>query len=451
LAEPESKAEVLKLNTLRTRLTGFNQRPLPAGSITTHTNGSRTLVTADGRHFEFRLDGTLSLFKGRNRSASFSNNGRLVSLHTPELDVRTGPRGAHMAIWRRPDHSVLVTTAPGTGYLETGVVLPGNQPGVRRVYFNGSNLDSRTYVVYTYNGADLLHYTPEAAFDPVVYGWVYYPWKPVTFKVGFGASVGPAANQTYFTPSESYPSGYSWLADFDISGVLEKAFGQERQSNEGLSRPAPSSSEIAETIAAAPVLDNLLGADTETPITPVLKDAVADEVRRQLAVANAASSGKEDLRATELPAALELDHVFVVSSILEVNTTDDESCNLSGGDVLRLMDPPADGVTLAHVRVAAGRRDDCPAGEIVAVNLQDLQEMQNDLRASIVAGLRVLRDNQGKEGWPQAPASVAAALRNSRETAKQDTDVKPTELVEAINQKLKELESSVLKDAFGTL
>ena len=44
-----------------------------------------------------------------------------------------------------------------------------------------------------------------------------------------------------------------------------------------------------------------------------------------------------------------------------------------------------------------------------AVNLTDLQEMQNHLRETIDVGLKELQDKQGKGGLPQAPASAQAA------------------------------------------
>jgi hypothetical protein len=164
----------------------------------------------------------------------------------------------------------------------------------------------------------------------------------------------------------------------------------------------------AQDQSAQPPEPENIASTQDAPITPTIKDAIDEEVRQQLAIASAAASSQADPKSGDLPAALQLDHVFVVSSLLEVDARDDQTCNLSVGDVLQLAVPPDANEKSAKARVASSHRADCPTGEIVAVSLQDLQQMQNDLRAEMDEGLRQLHDNQGKAGWPQAPASALA-------------------------------------------
>lgn len=418
LPAPGSRASLQKLNEMRSRFTGLNHSPLPQGQIIAHPNGNHTVSTADGRLYKLRGDGTLSSFRSSDLSARFFASGQVASLHTRSIDIRAGPRGERTVIWRRPDRSVVVGTGPHSGYLEKTVILRGNREMIQRTYVSNGVVFTRTYTVYSVNGLLLPHYMPEVYFAPGMYGWVYYPWRPVTFDFGVGNPPWYAANRSYFNPSPSYTSGYSWLADFELSTALAMSFDQQ------FPEVSPAASGFTEALPP-----NHIAADVDTPITLTLKDAIAEEIRQQLRAENAPSSGhmiaaesaapignttapgNDDSDPTKLPAALQIDHVFVVSSPLEVEADEDQMCSLTGGDVLQLAAPPAADAKMAKARVASSRRSDCPAGEIVAVSLLDLQEMQNDLRAGIDAGLRALHDNQGRDGWPAAPAAALAPAR----------------------------------------
>jgi hypothetical protein len=52
---------------------------------------------------------------------------------------------------------------------------------------------------------------------------------------------------------------------------------------------------------------------------------------------------------------------------------------------------------------------DCPAGVTVTVSVSDLQEMHNNLRAQVEAGLGSLRTNLGQNGLPAAPPDAISA------------------------------------------
>lgn len=74
-----------------------------------------------------------------------------------------------------------------------------------------------------------------------------------------------------------------------------------------------------------------------------------------------------------------------------------------------LVAPPANDATIVELRVASSKQMDCPAGVMVAVSLQDLQEMQNSFRSQIESGLASLSANQGHGGIPVAPPDAVAA------------------------------------------
>jgi hypothetical protein len=156
---------------------------------------------------------------------------------------------------------------------------------------------------------------------------------------------------------------------------------------------------------------NRLRASATTPITQELKDQIAQEVKQQLEYDNAAAANpSHESKYDELPAVLgQANHVFIVSSDLEVTTDDMQGCGLRSGDLLRLVAPPANDATIVELRVAGSKQMDCPAGVMVAVSLQDLQEMQNSFRSQIESGLESLSANQGHGGIPVAPPDAVSA------------------------------------------
>jgi hypothetical protein len=145
-------------------------------------------------------------------------------------------------------------------------------------------------------------------------------------------------------------------------------------------------------------------------LTPDVKQAVADEVHRQLdleriegqsTTANTAYGDMPTMFSDNVP------HVFVVASSLMVDDRG-PGCALTDGDVLQLTRGPSDGDT-ANVVVMASKGQDCRRGSVVSVQLQDLQEMQNHMRETIDQGLTELQSNQGKGGLPALPPAAAGA------------------------------------------
>ena len=53
--------------------------------------------------------------------------------------------------------------------------------------------------------------------------------------------------------------------------------------------------------------------------------------------------------------------------------------------------------------VKASKKDECPIGATVGISVDELQEMHNQLRIQMDAGLKELAAKQGKNGLPAAP------------------------------------------------
>jgi len=181
-----------------------------------------------------------------------------------------------------------------------------------------------------------------------------------------------------------------WLTDYLLAENLKLAYQAQAQAN---------------ILAVPPTA----GGNTYAPqLTPEVKQAIAEEVRQQLAAAQqaAAAPNPQPLASssTEVPSALDpRKRVFVVSGYLDKRTTDGQECSLTPGDIItRLTDTP-DANQNIIVSVLSSKQADCPSGAQILVTVQDLQEMQNHFREQIDAGLKTLAMNQGKGGLPAAP------------------------------------------------
>jgi hypothetical protein len=155
-------------------------------------------------------------------------------------------------------------------------------------------------------------------------------------------------------------------------------------------------------------------------LSPEVKDQIAEEVKRQIALENAESmtgrTQEPDPASSSIQRSLTdgIKHVFIAGQNLDVVDSNGNECGLTEGDALQLIpggDPNATTVNLAVLASKGGR--ECGRGAVVAVNLADLQEMQNHMRETIDAGMLELQKKQGTGGLPAAPASALAPPNES--------------------------------------
>ena len=95
--------------------------------------------------------------------------------------------------------------------------------------------------------------------------------------------------------------------------------------------------------------------------------------------------------------------MFVVATDEDLTTSDGTECTLTGGDVVSRVGDKPDDDNMVDAIVKASKKDECPVGATVGVAVDDLQEMHNQLRIQMDAGLKELADKQGKNGLPAAP------------------------------------------------
>jgi hypothetical protein len=419
-AASASQARIQQLNSTRSNMSGINRKPLPAGELTVHSNGRMTLKADGGRQYGLRSNGTVASYSDREKTVSFDQSGKVSSIHTANMDIHNGAHGQRTIVSRRTDGTKVVSTGRHSGYVERNVVM-NNRSYVQRTTVLNNRVYTRTFVATSFGG---VAFVPPVFFAPRFYGWAYYPWAaPISFTWGwFGAPwyVGP---NPYFVASPVYPSAAFWLTDYSIGETLAAAYHLRHdaemademiddESAEADSAGANTSADGDAEASSDPNSDqqDTLHADSATPITPEVKAAIAEEVKQELASDNAHSANPSQASFDVLPSVLrQPNHVFIVSSDLDVTTTDQQLCALQAGDTLQLMSPAAADSGLVELRVASSKRRDCPAGVRVSVSLTDLQEMQNSFLTHTEEGLRKLHDNQGRAGLPSAPPDVVAA------------------------------------------
>jgi hypothetical protein len=441
LTKEGSASALHAINSTRTNFGGVNKKPIPPGEVSVAKNGSFSVNTPDGRQFGVRPNGTLASFSAGGRSATFGVHGQIRSVHTPTMDIVRNVRGQQTVIVRRPDHSVLVSTGPRGGYLQRSVTVNG-RAYVQRSYVMGSVHYTRVFTTYTFHGVALIHYVPAFYYAPPFYGWAYYPWRtPATVAWAWSAAPWYGYYGPYFAFAPAYPSAAFWLTDYYLAQTMADAYQIDSQPVQPPDYPPDP--------ALDPAAANELDAQAVTPITPELKQAIAGEVREQLAYENAGAANPEQAPTLNgLPQVLVANHLFVAGAPLNVLTGDNQTCGISIGDVLRLNAAPADNSTAADLTVMTSRQTDCPAGAQVTVSLADLQDMQNNFRAQLDSGLQTLHSGQGQGGLPAAPPSAIAPPPRPVEDLPPDDPTVQAQL-QAAQQQAAATETQVTQAAFA--
>ena len=295
----------------------------------------------------------------------------------------------------RPGGVRVVSIGVSRGFVERPISRPGF---VQRTYVVRGRPYVRVYHTYNYRGIVYRRYVPAYYYGPRFYFWVYNPWaRPVYWSWGWGRA--PWYYDGYFAPAPYYVSASLWLTDFIIAENLRAAYeAQQEEDAEAAYQYAPPPD--AGYYQADPNDYN------NAEISPALRQAIADEVQRQLDADRAAANNPQqaDYDSNQgPPPALAPDYrVFLVSAPLQVYDGD-QPCSLTPGDIIsRIEDNPGNDGAVA-VSVLTSKNADCRPGAQPRILVDDLQDMQNDLHAQTDEGLKRLSQNQGTNGMPAAP------------------------------------------------
>jgi hypothetical protein len=316
----------------------------------------------------------------------------------PQAFHRGPARQYHSHVVVRADHSRVVAQYGHRGYVEHPYSYRGHDFYRRSVYSHGRYVGVRYYRGYSWHGYGLHVWAPGIYFSRGFYGWAYHPWRThVYYRWGWYSAPWYGSYGYYFQPYSSYAGASEWLTDYTISQDLSTGYDAQP----GEAAPPPEAA----------------GGPDPNAITSDTKASINDEIEYELSVENgeadltsassdvdAGSSGIPRLFADSRP------HVFVVSGPIDVTMAGSaDQCTLSNGDVIRTTTPPAADDKNATLTVIASKRgeDQCAKASNVLVSLDDLQEMQNNLRQTVHDGLTQLQQEQGKNGIPALPAAAA--------------------------------------------
>ena len=388
--------------------------------------------------------------------ASIRPNGQIRSVDKNGMHIEHGMHGGRTVVSEHNGARV-VTTGRHGGYVQRPYAVRNGHTYVSRTYVVNGHAYAHVYRSYNYGGRAYYGYYPGYYYHPGFYGWAYNPWPaPVAWGWGWGGAPWYGYYGGYFAPYSVYPTAAFWLTDYLLSASLQAAYAARAEANAsaGQADASAAPADGGDQTAAS-------GDSNAATLTPEVKQAIADEVKAQLAseqaaAAPAASSGSSSgstsgapqptASSGEVPAALDPAHTtFIVASDLAV-TADGQECGLTQGDVLTRIDNTPDADQKVTVLVTSSKKTDCASGKKVAVSIDDLQEMHNHFMEQVDEGLKTLADKQGTGGLPKAPDT---ATTTGGEVPQPPPDTSAAAALQDQQAAADQTEAQVVKEAFS--
>ena len=377
-----------------------------------------------------RTTRSVSLPGGRTADVTRGRGGRVTEIRSrgrdgSQVTVSHTLRGQRRVVVERNGRMIVADGRRG-GYVQRAYFTRGGRTYYQRTYWRDGHPYARAYRGYDYRGVRYYGYAPGYYYHPAYYGWAYNPWAaPVYYGPAAWGWVGApwyGYYGAYFTPYPVYATASLWLTDYLIAANLQAAYQAQADANAAAAQQAYANGAAAQAQAdaaaaggpppAGPPPAGPSASAGQTPLSPEVKQAIADEVKAQLAAEQAAAANPQAAPSSaEVPDALNpAERVFVVSSALDVTpSAGGQECALTPGDVvMRISDTP-DANQNVTASVQSSKQTDCGTGQTVAVGVQDLQEMHNQFREQLDSGLKTLADNSGKGGLPKAPDTATTA------------------------------------------
>jgi hypothetical protein len=362
-----------------------------------------------------------------NRTGTINRNG---------MQIQHNPRGGRMVVSEH-NGTRIVNTGAGNGYVQHAYLTRGGRSYYSRTYLDNGVYRVGVYRGYNYGGHEYYGYHPSYWYHPAFYNWAYRPWgAPVPWVAGVGGW-GWAGKPWYgyyggyFAPYPVYSSAAFWLTDYLIAADLQAAYAARAEAN---------GDQAAAYDAGQGNADEASAANSGSPmLTPEIKQAIADEVKAELASEQQQSSGgpsgdsangqsgdgrgeagqaqdgqAQDAQASapannDLPSALDpARRTFVVPSNITV-TSDGQECGLTPGDIITRVTNTPDADQNVTAVVSASKKKDCAVDKRVVVSLDVLQEMRNHFDEQLFSGIKLLADKQGTGGLPKAPDTATTA------------------------------------------
>jgi hypothetical protein len=337
------------------------------------------------------------------------------------MHIQNGAHGGRTVVSEHNGVRVVNTGHHG-GYVQHSYVSRGGHSYYSRTYYSHGGYHVGVYRGYYWGGHNYYGYYPGYWYHPGFYAWGYHPWGvPVYWGIGawgWGGAPWYGFYGGYFAPYPVYTSPAFWLTDYLLASSLQAAYAARAEANaDAMAADAQASGGGG---GGADGGDQAPAASSNTvTLTPEVKQAIAEEVKAQLAAqeqqassqgggGGAAAPAPANASAQVPPALDPAQRTFVVDSDVSV-VANGQECGLTAGDVItRLTDTP-DGDNTVTASVAASKKSDCAAGQTVAVKVDDLQEMYNHFQEQLTTGMGELAKKQGTGGIPKAPDTGTTA------------------------------------------
>jgi hypothetical protein len=408
-----------------------NKSNAAGGNRSTTTNANGGTTTSANRSGNTNINrhqpaGTKTVALKNGGSAVYRQNGQVRTIQTNGMTINRGMHGSTRVVSTRHG-TTIVGYGRGGGYNQRAYYTHGGRAYVQRTYYVGGRYYAYGYRSYSWGGRPYYGYAPPYYWRPTYYRWAYNPWPaPVYYSWGWGRAPWYGYYGPYFAPYPVYPTAAFWLTDYMIAANLQAAYAAQQSARNGEAGPQPGATQSANAIASLWTSDPLIAensaensgyayaaypvgapADDKSPqLTPEVKQAIADLMKDEIAAeqAAAASGNKDTPTKDQIPAALDPKiRTFVVSSDLDLTTSDGTECALTPGDVVYRVGDKPDADNMVDATVKSSKKDECAVSATVSIDSGDLQEMHNQLRIQMDAGLKELADKQGKDGIPPAP------------------------------------------------
>ncbi|PYX05766.1 MAG: hypothetical protein DMG88_20400 [Acidobacteria bacterium] len=335
--------------------------------------------------------------------------GHVRSIQTHNMKIERSGRGQRRIETVRNGRRI-VSTGGRRGYMERPYINRGGRAYVQRTYYVGGRSYVYAYRTYYYGGAPYYGYAPAYYYQPVYYGWAYNPWpQPVYYRWGYYNDPWYGNYNYYYAPYPAYPTASSWLTDYMISENLRAAYEASLAGRVApLQAPFNQSEDLTASLWSSDFLiaGNLDAAyggalymsaagkgnatASQAQLTPEVKQALADEVKQQIAADKTAAEGSQQAasKGDELPPALDPKHrIFIASSNLDVTTTDGTECQLGQGDVIERASDTADEDNKVEMIVKSAKR-------------WCLSLKFSRLTVLLLALFSRLEVHAGSQGWP---------------------------------------------------
>ena len=372
----------------------------PGGGKSHFDPGTRTTVRTD-------TVGHVAAIERPGVRATGFRDGRAAHIEQVRSDrstivVNRGFRGERRVEVVRPG-GVRVVVAGGPPFVER----PFRTNYVSRAYVIGNRTEVRVYRGYTYNSIHYVTYVPAVYYRPEFYGWVGRPWGP---RVAYAWGWEPAAPWYYggyFAPAPVYDSPSLWLADYVLAANLRASYdNQQRPYQDQQYQPQPD-----------------MVQSTGVMLTPEIKMQIAEEVKAQIeaekriaaerAIGAPPPNPNPQETVDDVPPPALQQRLFIVSASLDVTGIGGGlACALTAGDVIeRTLGQPVTSDGKVAVNVMSSKDGDCPADFATLLDIATLQEMQNQFKVQIAAGMEKLSNEEGKSGVPDGP--IAGPRKNA--------------------------------------